>query len=138
MFYIAKRFTTHAGVMLHPGDVFEGDSKDPKIMWQLSQKAIAPATPAFAAQEPENESDDKQDDAQVNQENYRQQMENLGYDASGNPLDGEDEAVEECADLPELDPDDLGLVVTDAAETAEAAEEAPVKPAAKKNGRKKA
>lgn len=136
MFYIAKHFTTHAGVMLRPGDVFEGDSKDPKIMWQLSQKAIAPATPAFAAQEPEN--DDGQDDAQANQENFRQQMENLGYDASGNPLDGEDEALEECADLPELDPDDLGLVVTDAAETDEVAEEAPVKPAAKKNGRKKA
>ncbi len=132
MFYITKCYVGHAGTTLRPGEAFEADSKDEKINWLLQQKAIVPATPAFAPVEHEDANDDQQGDAQDNQENHRLQMENLGYDASGNPLEVDD-ADDEVEEAPEID--GLDGIVTDDTEATEPAEEAPSK---KKNGRKKA
>lgn len=127
MIYIAKCYIGHAGTVLRPGDAFEADSRDEKIERLLRLDAVTPATPAFAPAAIENADGTLESDAQ---ENHRQQMESLGYDASGEPLEGEGSA-DEAEEAPEID--GLDGIVSGDAEPAEPAEEAPTK----KNRRKR-
>lgn len=88
MFYITKCYVGHAGTTLRPGEAFEADSQDEKIKWLLSQEAIVPATPAFVAQD---ENDDQQDDDAQND----QQMDVfVEFDTGDDDLTEDDEPLE--------------------------------------------
>lgn len=144
MMYVAKCYVSIAGRVLRPGDAFEAETEDAKISRLLRMNAIAAVKPKFVPTPDEQQNGT--DDAEANRENYHAQMENLGYEASGDPPDAqepvtEEEPVtedepsdEECDDAeeaPEIDAMD-GVVAP--------AEEAPAETPVKKTtgGRKKA
>lgn len=136
MFYITKHYTTIAGTFLRPGEVFEAD-ETAKIARLLEKGAIAKATPATPFEAPAPTGDKLADI----RSNHEDQMKNLGYDASGNPLEGQEaedeendvdltDTFEEEAEAPEIDVME-GICVD------EPAEEEPAPAPTKARGRKK-
>lgn len=146
MMYVAKCYVSIAGRVLRPGEAFEAETEDAKISRLLRMNAITAVKPSFAPAPAKQDQNGENDDEDC-RENHRAQMENLGYDASGNPLDSdaeelvteeepvtEEESFEEDCDeeAPEIDVMD-GIISGDEQEAA-TVEESPKKT----KGRKKA
>ena len=139
MSYIAKQYVTVANKVRKPGERIKDAIKPEALARFLKSGAIEP-DPAPVSELPvtgDNAGDgvpdgNGQDSAELTRQTHADQLENLGYDASGDPVDQAEaeevteEAVEEEA--PEIDAMD-GIAAPD--KQAEDAE--PVK----KNGRRK-
>lgn len=139
MSYIAKQYVTVANKVRKPGERIKDAIKPEALARFLKSGAIEP-DPAPVSELPvtgDNAGDgvpdgNGQDSAELTRQNHADQLENLGYDASGDRVDQAEaeevteEAVEEEA--PEIDAMDGIAAPAQQAEDAE-----PVK----KNGRRK-
>lgn len=143
MSYIAKQYVTVANKVRKPGERIKDAIKPEALARFLKSGAIEP-DPAPVSELPvtgDNAGDgapdgNGQDSAELTCQNHADQLENLGYDASGDPVDQAEaeevteEAIEEEA--PEIDAMD-GIL-----SPAVQAEEAPEEPTKKNTRRKKA
>lgn len=135
MSYIAIHYVKIGGKLYKPGDVINVEIREDALS-RLLLAAIAPAPSTSAPVTGDNAGDgvptgNEQDSAELTRQNHADQLENLGYDASGDPVDPEEteEAVEE--EVPEID-------AMDGISSAAAVEEAAEQPVKKNSRRKKA
>lgn len=137
MSYTAKHYVKIAGRKYTPGEIIDIPIPEEKLKRLLRLKAIAPASSADLDPADETAGSDEDGGKEDVRDNYASQLDNLGYDTSGDPKEPRDEEepteeADEEAEAPEIDVMD-GIV--SAAE--EPAEEAPTKKTTSK-GRKKA
>jgi hypothetical protein len=137
MSYTAKHYVKIAGRKYTPGEIIDIPIPEEKLKRLLRLKAIAPASSADLDLADETAGSDEDGGKEDVRDNYASQLDNLGYDPSGDPKEPRDEEepteeADEEAEAPEIDVMD-GIVP--AAE--EPAEEAPPKKTTSK-GRKKA
>lgn len=138
MSYTAKHYVKIAGRKYTPGEIIDIPIPEEKLKRLLRLKAIAPASSADLDPADDTAGSDEDGGKENVRDNYASQLDNLGYDPSGDPKEPQDEEepteeeADEEAEAPEIDVMD-GIV--SAAE--EPAEEAPTKKTTSK-GRKKA
>lgn len=137
MSYTAKHYVKIAGRKYTPGEIIDIPIPEEKLKRLLRLKAIAPASSADLDPADETAGSDEDGGKEDVRDNYASQLDNLGYDPSGDPKEPRDEEepteeADEEAEAPEIDVMD-GIV--SAAE--KPAEEAHPKKTTSK-GRKKA
>lgn len=138
MSYTAKHYVKIAGRKYTPGEIIDIPIPEEKLKRLLRLKAIAPIPSAALDPADDTAGGDEDDGKEDVRDNYASQLDNLGYDPSGDPKEAKDEEepteeeADEEAEAPEIDVMD-GIVSA----TEEPAEEAPPKKTTSK-GRKKA
>ena len=138
MSYTAKHYVKIAGRKYTPGEIIDIPIPEEKLKRLLRLKAIVPIPSAALDPADDTAGSDEHGGKEDVRDNYASQLDNLGYDPSGdsNELQDEEEPTEEEADeeaeAPEIDVMDGIVSAAD-----EPAEEAPPKKTTSK-GRKKA
>lgn len=134
MSYAAKHYVKIFGRKYTPGEMIDIPIPEEKLKRLLRLKAIAPASSADLDPADDTAGSDEDGGKENVRDNYASQLDNLGYDPSGDPKEPQDEEeptkeeADEEAEAPEIDV--MGGIVS-------ATEEAPPKKTTSK-GRKKA
>lgn len=137
MSYIAKHYVDIGRRMYTPGEIVDVKIPENKLDRLLEKGAIIPCPAATVITEDTGDDDADGvpvDDKEQTRENYKQQMNSLGYDASGDPLPDDAEAAEETEETEEVEAPEIDVM--DGVISAPEAEAEPPKKTTK--GRKKA
>lgn len=137
MSYTAKHYVKIAGRKYTPGEIIDIPIPEEKLKRLLRLKAIAPISSAVLDPANDTAGGDEDDGKEDVRDNYASQLDNLGYDPSGDPKEPQDEEepteeeADEEAEAPEIDV--MDGIVSDAEEPAE---KAPPKKTTSKRGKK--
>ena len=91
MSYTAKHYVKIAGRKYTPGEIIDIPIPEEKLKRLLRLKAIAPASSADLDPADDTAGSDEDGGKENVRDNYASQLDNLGYDPSGDPKEPQDE-----------------------------------------------